>query len=376
MRMKAAVLWDIKKPLTIEEIELAPPKEGEVLVKMVATGVCHSDVHYWTGDVPREKPIILGHEGAGVIQETGPGVTRFKKGDHVVLTFLPSCGKCRWCHQGEPVMCDLGGKLRTGKYLDDTYRHHIVRTNQPASVFLWVSTFAEYSIVPEASLVKAPEWLPLEKLCLLGCGFTTGFGAATNVAKIKPGETVTIIGCGGLGLSAVQGARLSSAGKIIAVDVHPEKLEMAKKFGATHTVLNKHDPQAVIDKILEITWGLGTDYAMEFVGFDQTHETYRIGYGATRKNGTMLFVGVPQVSQKSLPIEARDFALWRKHLVGVLFGDAQFQVDIPRYIQMYEKKQINLDDLVTKEFRLEDINTCFQNIVAGNRVARQVIRFN
>jgi S-(hydroxymethyl)glutathione dehydrogenase/alcohol dehydrogenase len=375
MRMKAAVLWDVKQPLTIEEIELDPPKEGETLIKMVATGVCHSDVHYWTGDVPREKPIILGHEGAGIVEAVGPGVTRVKPGDHVVLTFLPSCGKCRWCHTGEPVMCDLGQWLRTGKYIDGTHRHHIVRTGQPASVFLFVSTYAEYSVVPEASLVKVPEWLPLEKLCLLGCGFTTGFGAATNVAKIKPGETVTIVGCGGLGLSAVQGARLSGAGKIIAVDVHQEKLEMAKRLGATHTVLNQHDVKAVVDKIMEITWGVGTDYSMEFVGFDQIDETYKIAYGAIRKNGTMLLVGVPQVARKTLPIEPRDFALWRKHIVGVLFGDAQFQSDIPRYVQMYEKKQIDLDGLVTRQYRLEDINTCFQNILAGNKVARQVIRF-
>jgi len=376
MRMKAAVLWDVKKPLTIEEIELDPPKAGETLVKMVATGVCHSDVHYWTGDVPREKPIILGHEGAGIVEAVGPGVTRVKPGDHVVLTFLPSCGKCRWCHIGEPVMCDLGAQLRTGRYIDDTYRHHLPRAGgQNINSFLFVSTYAEYSIVPEASLVKAPEWLPLEKLCLLGCGFTTGFGAATNVAKIKPGETVTIVGCGGLGLSAVQGAALSNAGKIIAVDVHQEKLDMAKKLGATHTVLNNHDVDAVIAKIQEITWGVGTDYSMEFVGFDQVNETYKIAYGATRKNGSMLLIGVPQVSQKTIPIAPRDFSLWRKHIIGVLFGDAQFQSDIPRYIQMYEKKQINLDDMVTKEFRLEDINTCFQNVLAGNKVARQVIRF-
>ncbi|HEX7928862.1 MAG TPA: alcohol dehydrogenase catalytic domain-containing protein, partial [bacterium] len=289
MRMKAAVLWDVKKPLTIEEIELDPPTAGETLVKMVASGVCHSDVHYWTGDVPRDKPIILGHEGAGIVEAVGPGVTRVKPGDHVVLTFLPSCGKCRWCHTGEPVMCDLGAQLRTGRYIDDTYRHHLPRAGgQNINSFLFVSTYAEYSVVPEASLVKAPEWLPLEKLCLLGCGFTTGFGAATNVAKIRPGETVTIVGCGGLGLSAVQGAALSNAGKIIAVDVHKEKLEMAKKFGATHTVLNNHDVKGVIDKIMEITWGVGTDFSMEFVGFDQVNETYKIAYGATRKNGTML----------------------------------------------------------------------------------------
>jgi S-(hydroxymethyl)glutathione dehydrogenase/alcohol dehydrogenase len=376
MRMKAAVLYELHKPLVIEEIELDPPKAGEALIKLVATGVCHSDIHYYTGDVPRELPLILGHEGAGIVQEVGPGVTRVKPGDHVVLTFLPSCGQCRWCHSGQPSLCDLGALLRTGKYIDGTYRHHRARDGKDLNSFLFVSTYAEYTIVPEASLVKVAPWLPLEKLCLLGCGFTTGFGAATNTISIKPGETVLIVGCGGLGLAAVQGARLSGAGKIIAVDLHPEKLALAKHFGATHGVQNRRDVQAVIDQVLELTWGVGVDYSLEFVGFDQIDETYRIAYGGLRKGGTMLLVGVPQVKRKTIPIEARDFALWRKHLVGVLFGDAQFQVDIPKYIDMYQQKQINLDDMVTQEFRLEDINTCFQNILAGNRVARQVIRFD
>lgn len=376
MRMKAAVLHEVQKPLVIEEIELDPPKAGEALIKMVATGVCHSDIHYFTGDVPRELPIILGHEGAGVVQEVGPGVTRVKPGDHVVLTFLPSCGKCRWCHSGEPNMCDLGQFLRNGKSLDQTYRYHFAKSGKDLNTFLWVSTYAEYSVVPEASLVKAPEWLPLEKLCLLGCGFTTGFGAATNAIHIKPGESALVIGCGGLGLSAVQGCRISGAGKIIALDVHKEKLEMAKKLGATHTVLNRHDIKACVDQILEITWGEGTDYAMEFVGWTNTDETYAIGYQSLRKGGTMLFVGVPRTDKKTIPVPPRDFSLYRKKLQGVLFGDAQFQVDIPKYIDLYEKKQIDLDAMVTKEFRLDDINTCFQNVLAGNRVARQVIRFD
>jgi S-(hydroxymethyl)glutathione dehydrogenase/alcohol dehydrogenase len=332
-------------------------------------------VHYYTGDVPRELPIILGHEGAGIVQEVGPGVTRVKPGDHVVLTFLPSCGKCRWCHSGEPNMCDLGQYLRNGKALDQTYRYHFAKTGKDLNTFLWVSTYAEYSVVPEASIVKAPEWLPLEKLCLLGCGFTTGFGAATNAIKIKPGETALVIGCGGLGLSAVQGCRISGAGKIIALDVHPEKLDMAKKLGATHTILNQHNIKAVVDQVLEITWGEGTDYAMEFVGWTQTDETYAIGYQSLRKGGTMLFVGVPRHDKRTIPIPPRDFSAYRKKLQGVLFGDAQFQVDIPKYIDLYEKKQIDLDSMVTKEFGLEDINTCFDNILAGNRVARQVIRF-
>jgi S-(hydroxymethyl)glutathione dehydrogenase/alcohol dehydrogenase len=376
MRMKAAVLYECNQPLVIEEIELDPPQAGEVLIKLVATGVCHSDVHYYTGDVPREKPIILGHEGAGIVQEVGEGVTSVKPGDHVVLTFLPSCGRCRWCHVGQPTLCDLGAKLRTGKYLDDTYRHHRASDGKPISSFLFVSSYAEYAVSPEASVLKVPDYLPLQRLCLLGCGFTTGFGAATNAAHIKPGETVMIVGCGGLGLSAVQGAALSGAGKIIAVDVHEEKLSMAKKFGATHTITNRHNWEEVVKEVQEITWGVGVDYSFEFVGFDQTDETIKICYEGLRKGGTMYMVGVARTDKKTIPIGPTNFSLWRKRIQGVLFGDAQFRTDIPRYVDLYQQGQIKLDELVTQEFRLEDINTCFQNILAGNKVARQVIRYD
>jgi S-(hydroxymethyl)glutathione dehydrogenase/alcohol dehydrogenase len=376
MRMKAAVLYKVKEPLVIEEIELDPPKAGEVLIKMVATGVCHSDVHYYTGDVPRDMPLILGHEGAGIVQEVGAGVTSVAPGDHVVLTFLPSCGKCRWCHTGHPTLCDLGAKLRTGKYLDDTHRHHLARDGRDINSFLFVSTYGEYTVSPEASVLKVPDYLPLERLCLLGCGFTTGFGAATNSAHIKPGDTVMIVGCGGLGLAAVQGAALSGAGKIIAVDVHEEKLSMAKQFGATHTITNRHNPEEVVKEVQEITWGVGVDYSFEFVGWTQTDETYRVCYEGLRKGGTMFVVGVAEHTKKTMPIGPRDFSLWRKRIQGVLFGDAHFRADIPRYIDLYQQGQIKLDEMVTQEFRLEDINTCFSNILAGNKVARQVIRYD
>ena len=376
MRMRAAVLYETNKPLVIEEIELDPPKAGEVMIKMVASGVCHSDVHYYTGDVPRELPLILGHEGAGIVEQVGPGVSDLAPGDHVVLTFLPSCGKCRWCHTGHPNMCDLGAKLRTGRYLDDTHRHHLAKDGRGINSFLFCSTYGEYTIAPVASVLKVPDYLPLDRLCLLGCGFTTGFGAATNAVHIRPGDTVMIVGCGGLGLSAVQGAALSGAGKIIAVDVHEEKLSMAKQFGATHTVTNRHNWEEVVKEVQEITWGVGVDYSMEFVGFDQTDETIKICYEGLRKGGTMLMVGVASASKKTLPIGPRDFSLYRKRIQGVLFGDAQFRTDIPRYIEMYQAGQIKLDEMVTKEFRLDDINTCFENVLAGNRVARQVIRYD
>ena len=375
MRMKAAVLGGANEPLSVEEIELDDPKAGEVRVKMVATGVCHSDLHVITGDLSREFPVVLGHEGAGIIDGVGEGVTTVKPGDHVVLTYLPACGKCRWCHTGEPYMCDLGAMLRTGLMFDDTTRLHRADGTDLFG-FLFVSTWAEYSVVPEASLVVVPAHVPLERVCLLGCGFTTGFGAATNAVHIRPGETVTIVGCGGLGLAAVQGARISNAGKIIAVDVHPEKLEMAKKFGATHGVLNQHDPDAVIAEIMDITWGLGTDYSFEFVGFDQCDETLDIAFRALRKGGTMSVLGVGKSNRTDIPIDPYTLAMWRKKVQGVLFGDAQFQTDIPRYVQLFEEGRIDLDGMVTQELRLEDINTAVENVLAGNKVARQVIRFD
>ena len=380
MKMRAAVLYEPRTPFRVEEVELDPPQVDEVLVKLVATGVCHSDVHYYTGDSPLHasgNPIILGHEGAGIVQEVGEGVTHLQPGDHVVLTFLPSCGKCKWCHIGQPTLCDYGAQLRTGMMLDGTHRHHRASDGKPIDNFLFVSSFGEYTVAPVASLVKVPDYLPLERLCLLGCGFTTGFGAATNAVHIRPGESATIIGCGGLGLSAIQGARASGAGKIIAVDVHEEKLEMAKKFGATHTILNRRNVDEVVKEVMEITWGEGSDFSFEFVGWDQSPHTLDIAFQSVRKGGTMVMVGVAsQHLESKMPIIPRDVVNLRKKIKGVLFGDAQFQVDIPRYVTLYEQKQIDLDGLVSAEFTLDDINTCVENVLAGNKVARQVIRYD
>ena len=375
MRIKAAVLHKVGEPLSIEEVNLDPPRAGEVLVKMVATGICHSDLHVITGDRPQEVfPVILGHEGAGIVEQVGPGVTKVAPGDHAVLTFLPACGTCHWCRTGQSNMCDLGALVTRGKMLDGTMRHHLA-DGTPVANFLFNSTFGEYTVVPEASLVKVDPEAPLERVCLLGCGFTTGYGSTTNALKIRPGETITIVGCGGLGLSAIQGAKNSSAGKIIAVDVHPEKLEMAKKFGATHTVQNLGDPQAVVNKILEITWGLGTDYSTEYVGFNQTEQTLFIAFYALRKGGTMCMVGVGAHDKRELPIDPRTLTLWNKKIKGVLFGQAEFQTDIPRYVTLAKDKQIDLDGLVTRELSLDQINEGVQAVLDGNKVARQVIRF-
>ena len=381
MRMKAAVLNGVGERLNVEEVELDDPRAGEVRIRMVATGMCRSDIKMLTGDSQFDTyPVVLGHEGAGVVDALGEGVTRVALGDHVILTTLPSCGRCRWCHTGEPYMCDNLALIGSGKLLDGTSRLH--RLGEAAGTgaglhhFFFVSTYAQYAVVPEVSVVQVPHDVPLERMCLLGCGFTTGFGAVTNSAHVRPGETVMIIGCGGLGLSGIQAARLRTASKIIAVDIHPEKLALARKFGATHTILNTHDPDAVVGEIMDITWGLGVDHSFEFVGFTQSPETIDLAFRATRKGGSCYIAGVGRPDEETLPISPWHLVHYRVRVQGVLMGDVQFQVDIPRYVELYRDGRIDLDNMVTEEFPLERINDMVDNILAQNRVARQVIRFD
>ena len=375
MKMKAAVIYEDNSPFVIEEVELDPPKAGEVLVKLKASGVCKSDIRAIMGHYQRPWPAVLGHEGAGIVEEVGEGVTGFAPGDSVILTFLPNCGKCRWCHTGHPNKCDLGAQLATGKYLDGTVRHHLARDGSDLNCFLFVSTFGEYTIAPVNSLVKVPSHLPLEQLCLLGCGFSTGFGAASVAAHIRPGETVTIVGCGGLGLSATQGAALQTPGKLICVDLHPEKLAMAKKFGATHTVQMKGNVDEVVEEIMEITHGVGTDFAFEIAGLVGQDTSIQIAFRALRKGGHLFFVGSGEPDMRSLPIDPFTLQQWQKSITGVLFGDTQFKADIPRFVELFEQGKINLKDMVSLELPLEQINTAVDNIAAKNRVARQVIRY-
>jgi len=341
--------------------------------------MCRSDIKMITGDSQFDTfPVVLGHEGAGVVEALGQGVSRVAVGDHVILTTLPSCGRCRWCHTGQPTLCDNLALIGSGKLLDGTSRLHRVEGNIAGDLnhFFFVSTYAQYSVVPEVSVVKVPTDVPLERMCLLGCGFTTGFGAVTNSAHVKPGETVTIIGCGGLGLSGIQAARLRNAAKIIAVDIHPEKLELARKFGATHTILSTHDADAVVREIMDITWGLGTDHSFEFVGFSQSPETIDLAFRATRKGGACYIAGVGRPDEETLPISSWHLVHYRTRVQGVLMGDVRFQVDIPRYVELYRDGRIDLDGMVTEEFPLERINDMVDNILAQNRVARQVIRFD
>ena len=375
MRMKAAVMYEPRKPMVVEEVELDPPQAGEVLVKMSATGICHSDVHFFTGDVSYPLPAILGHEGAGVVQEVGAGVSSVKKGDKVVLSFFPACGKCRFCQDGQPMLCDVGSASPAGTMPDGTKRLHRIQDGSDINNFALISTFAEYTVAPEISVIKVDAQAPLEKLCLLGCGFTTGFGSVTNAIHIKPGESVVCIGCGGVGLSAIQGAALSGASQVIAVDVHESKLEIAKKFGATHGVLSRGDVRATVKEIKAITGGLGADYALELVGGAHMDTTSAIGYRAIRKGGTLCLVGMGAQEIKQLPFDPLSMVSLNKTVKGVYYGASQVRNDIPRYYELYKAGKINLDDMVSKELRLEDINAGFEAVIRGDEVVRQVIRF-
>src|SRR5436190_16461641 len=251
MKTTAAILWEVGKDWSVEEIELDPPKEGEVLVKMAASGLCHSDEHLLTGDLPFELPIIGGHEGAGVVEEVGENVTTLKPGDHVVFGFIPSCGRCPSCSTGHQNLCDLGAAMGEGLQISDgTARHHA--NGKDLGLMCLLGTFAYHTVVNEASCIKIDEDIPLNRACLLGCGVVTGWGSAVYAAEVKPGETVAIAGIGGIGANAIQGARLAGAKRIIAIDPVEYKREKAMEFGATHTAASMAE---ALPLITELTWG-------------------------------------------------------------------------------------------------------------------------
>ena len=376
MKTKAAVMYESKAPLVVEEIELDPPKAGEILVKLTATGICQSDLHAWKQDwsmfIP---PIVLGHEGAGVVEQVGEGVTHVQPGDKVVLTYLPACGACQWCHRGEPYLCDLTAMLASGKMLDGTSRLHSASGTE-LSHFLFVSTFSQYTVAPAASVIKMLPDDRLERLCLLGCGATTGFGAAWRAVQVGHGDTVLVMGCGGLGLNTIQAAAIGGASKIIAVDIHEEKLVLARQFGATHAIKNTHDLFGVVGQVMEITEGIGVDYGFEVVGGDEIDETMVMTFSAVRKGGTMIQVGVPSDSKTTSPISPFILSMYNKNIKGISFGRTQFKTDIPKLAQMYRNGAMKLDELVHEELPLEKINQGFESIMAGNKGGRTVIRFD
>ena len=359
--MKAAVFHGPHQPLTIEEVEIASPMEKEVVVRTVASGVCHSDLHFVDGLYPLEAPAVLGHEAAGVVEEVGSQVDYVTPGDHVILCLSVFCGQCSYCMTGHPNLCSNRPRRR---------RSDPPRLSQKGAYvhqFSSVSSYAERMITHENGLVKIDEDFPLDRAALIGCGVTTGLGAALNTAKVEPGSSVAVFGAGGVGLAAIQGARIAGAAMIIAVDLNEFKLATARELGATHIVdASSHDP---VEAIQELTGG-GADYSFEAIGLKRAAEQ---AYECIRPGGTATIIGMIPVGEK-LEIEGRSF-LTEKKLQGCSMGSNRFRVDMPRYIELNRQGRLKLDEMITRRGRLEDVNEAFRAMKAGE-VARSVLMFD
>jgi alcohol dehydrogenase (nicotinoprotein) len=368
MKTRSAVLYKPGEPIRVEEIELDPPKTHEVQVKMVAAGICHSDYHIVSGELPGYLPMALGHEGAGIVEEIGPGVTNCKPGDHVVLSFIPSCGQCFYCTSGHSNLCNMGASILMGPQLDGTFRMHGPNGEDIGQMCV-ISTFSERSIVSDMSVVKVEDYYPLNKAVLVGCGVPTGVGTVIHRAKVQPGSTVMVIGCGGIGSNVIQGAALAGARMVIAVDMVDFKLEKAKEFGATHTINPKN--QDVVQTVKDLTWGLGVDYAFEAIA---TPATIGQAYACTGKNGTVVVIGLTPATAESIPIPPLDLVLFQKTVMGTLYGDSQPRKDIPNLLAMYHAGKIKLDEMITRTYTLDQVNEAYADMLAGKNI-RGVIEF-
>ncbi|MCC6436898.1 MAG: Zn-dependent alcohol dehydrogenase [Acidimicrobiales bacterium] len=361
--MRAAILREAPGALQIEDVSHDKPGPREVLVRTVAAGLCHSDLHFMEALYPHPLPAVLGHESAGVVEAVGDQVTYVQPGDHVITCLSVYCGNCENCLSGHLAICD--DKNSTNRPASASPR--LFKGDEPLQQFLYMSSFAEYMLVHEHGVVKIRKDMPLDRAALIGCGVTTGIGAVLNTAKVEPGSTVAVLGCGGIGLNAVQGAALAGAARIIAVDLNPMKLELAKTFGATD-VVNGSEGDAV-KQVRELTKG-GVHYAFEAIGLKVAAEQ---AFGMLRRGGTACVIGMIPVGQK---VEVPGYELLsEKRLMGSNMGSNRFRIDMPRYIDLYLDGRLKLDELVSARIALDDINEGFANMKAGS-VARSVIVFD
>jgi S-(hydroxymethyl)glutathione dehydrogenase/alcohol dehydrogenase len=363
---KAAVLYEAGQPLRVQEVDLAPPRWREVRVRILAAGVCHSDYHYMKGDLSTQLPAVLGHEGAGVVEEVGSGVTTVAPGDHVVLLWRSGCGHCSYCATGRPALCEQGAALRsTGRLLDGTSR--LSREGREIRHFLGVSCFAEATVSPEQSVLKIDDDVPMEIAALAGCSVMTGVGAATNSARVEPGSSVLVIGAGGVGLCAIMGARLCGAARILAADLNPAKLEMASEFGASDVI--DVSSQDLVRTVRELTGG-GVDYAFEAIG---RPETVTDAVRALRAGGVAVAIGVSPPSARA-EISPFDLVLQEKTLKGSVYGSTRPYADFPRLFELYRRGRLPLDRLLSRRYPLEEVNQAYDAMLSGE-VARSVITF-
>lgn len=368
MKIKAAVAWEPKAPLSVEEVDLEAPKKGEVLVKIVATGVCHTDAYTLSGADPEGLfPVILGHEGGGIVEAVGEGVTSVKKGDHVIPLYTPECGECKFCKSGKTNLC-VRIRATQGKGVMPDGTSRFSKNGIKIHHYMGCSTFAEYTVVPEIALAKINPNAPLDKVCLLGCGVTTGIGAVLKTAKVEKGATVAVFGLGGIGLSVIQGARMAGASRIIAVDINDAKWEMAQKFGATDFVNPKKHDKPIQQVIIDMTeWGV--DYSFECVGNVQLMRAAL--ECAHRGWGQSIVIGVAGAGQE---IATRPFYLvtgrvWK----GSAFGGVKGRSELPGFVDQYMSGEINIDDMVTFTMPLSDINKAFDLMHEGKAIRSVIV---
>ncbi len=347
----------------VVEVDLDEPRQGELILKLTASGLCHSDDHIATGDIPVGiYPFAGGHEGAGVVVEIGPNTPGFEVGDHVVLSFLPGCGKCRWCASGQQNLCDLGANLLNGCRPDGSYRMSL--DGQPVGQMCGISTFSEYTIVSVDSAVKVAHDLPLDKACLVGCGVGTGFGSAERSANVQPGDTVIVMGIGGIGINAVQGAAIKGAANIIAVDPVELKREKAMEFGATHAFANMEEAIAFAQSV---TNGQGADSCIITIGITKGEHVAE-GFNAIRKAGTVVVTGLGDLMEVGIPVPISMLTLFQKRIQGSLYGESSPSKDIPRLLAMYQAGVLKLDELVTNTYTLDNINEGYADMHAGKNL--------
>ena len=380
MLSRAALLYDQGQAWVVEQIEVDPPKANEVLVQWKAAGLCHSDEHIVTGDMvpPREAwdamgitdlfPMIGGHEGAGVIVEVGPGVRSVEVGDHVSASFVPSCGSCRYCSTGRQNLCDSsGGTFLKGMITDGTSRHRLVsgpKAGTELNLFAKLGTFSEYTCVSADSVIKVEKDLPLEAVALVSCGVATGWGSATNRANVEPGDTVVVVGIGGIGMNAVQGAAMAGARHVIAVDPIEFKREKAMEFGATHTFSSMEE---AFPQVNELSWGMMADKVIMTPGV-LYGEMMELGTKLAGKGGTIVVTGIAPMDQGTSSVNLFELAMWNKEIKGTIFGSLNPRADIPKLLGMYREGQLKLDELITKTYALDEINEGYRAMRDGENI--------
>lgn len=370
MKTKGALIWEFNQPWSVEEIEIGDPRKDEVKIQMEAAGMCRSDHHLVTGDIPMAGfPVLGGHEGAGIVTEVGPGVDDFAPGDHVVLAFIPSCGKCPSCQAGMRNLCDLGAGLLAGESVaDGSFR--IQARGQNVYPMTLLGTFSPYMVVHRSSVVKIDPSVPFEVACLVGCGVTTGYGSAVRTADVRPGDDVAIVGLGGVGMAALQGAVSAGARYVFAVEPVEWKRDQALKFGATHVY---PDINAALMGIAEVTYGLMAQKVIITVGkLDGADvDSYLT---ITAKGGTCVLTAIGSLVDTQVTLNLAMLTLLQKNIQGTIFGGGNPHYDIPKLLSMYKAGKLNLDDMVTTAYKLEQINDGYQDMLNGKNI-RGVIRY-